>query len=114
MRDSGVLNLEQHCSELLDHAREAGGLRSRRQAKFASRGNDDVVGSAHERGSSRQTRNEGVSRNNLGVHLERGGLKSGMDDPRVTAQLRDDPLVLRAGSDCRRHREKDRRKEDRR
>jgi hypothetical protein len=48
VRDARVLNLEQQRAEILDHPREAGGLRRRREAELAARRNDDIIAAAHQ------------------------------------------------------------------
>ncbi|HKP33660.1 MAG TPA: hypothetical protein VJT70_02630 [Sphingomicrobium sp.] len=48
MRDPGMLDLEQQGAEILDHAREASGLRRRGEAEFAAWSNDDIIAAAHQ------------------------------------------------------------------
>jgi hypothetical protein len=49
VRDACVLNLEQQCAEILDHAREASGLRRCGEAELAAWRDDDIIAAAHQR-----------------------------------------------------------------
>ena len=48
VRDSGVLDLEQHCAQRLDDACKPTGLCAGWKAQFAMRCNEDIVSSPHE------------------------------------------------------------------
>jgi hypothetical protein len=52
MRNPGVLDLEEHSAQFLDHAGETGCLRYRGESEFASWRNNDVIGPAHEHRAS--------------------------------------------------------------
>ena len=61
VRDAGVLDLEQQGAEILDYAREAGGLRRRGEAELAARRNDDIVPAAHQRRPTGWTGQQGIA-----------------------------------------------------
>jgi hypothetical protein len=48
VRDACVLNLEQQCAEILDHAREASGLRRCGESQLAARRDDDIIAAADQ------------------------------------------------------------------
>ena len=91
VRNSGVLNLEQQGAESLDHAGEAGRLRSRGKLQLAARRNQDIVAAVDERCASGRAGPQNVARRKLFAHLQRCGLRAGMHNSSVAAQLGDNP-----------------------
>jgi hypothetical protein len=93
MRDAGVLDLEQHGAEILDHPRETVRLYAGRKPQLTSRRDQNIVAAMDQRRPAGRPGDERVAGRDLRVYLERCGLEARMDNARVAAQLGDDPFV---------------------
>jgi hypothetical protein len=93
VRNAGVLDPEQQGAEILDHAREAGGLRRSGETELAARRNDDIIAAAHQSRPAGRPGQQRIAGGELIIHGQRGWPSAGMNHAGVAAELGDDPLV---------------------